>query len=87
MEFDNNLDESLKKFSDSCKKIYGDDLDKIIQSTKDRKEIKKKKYNKVQYLIWLIEQVEGIELKESYMNKDDDWLDKEIEFYEYFLEK
>lgn len=86
MEFYNNFDESLKKFSDSCKKIYGDDLDIIIQSTKDRKEIKKKRYYKTQHLIQLINMVDGKEVHHlDFIDKDDNWLNHHIDYYEYAL--
>lgn len=88
MGFDDSLDKSLKKFGGSCINVYGCDLDKVIQTTKERREIKKKRYYKTQHLIWLIEQAEGVLLEDSYFNdKDGYWLDKEIEFYEYVLEK
>lgn len=70
--------------------LYTITFDMLMDSFNDvfSKSYKNSLYYKTSYLIWLIEQVDGV--KENYYKfdgKDDDWLDKEIEFYEYVLEK
>lgn len=50
------------------------------------KSYKNSLYYKISYLIWLIEEVDGV--KESYSkfdDKDDNWLNHHIEYYEYVL--